>query len=58
MVAGVCRRLGRVQPFVPPLLHEPLDQAEQQMPALPAGLDRSKAGKVNYRQNFSPRFLL
>ena len=44
--SGVRCRLGRVQPFVPPLLHESLDQAEQPMPALPTGLDRPEAWKV------------
>ena len=60
MVAGVCRRLGRVQPFVPPLLHEPLDQAEQQMPALPARLDRPEVGKMMFFRSeaFCPPFKL
>jgi hypothetical protein len=35
-----------VQPQLPPLLHEPLDQAEQPVSALPAGLDRPEVGKI------------
>jgi len=45
-ISGVCRRVGWVQPQLPPLLHEPLDQAEQPVSALPAGLDRPEVGKI------------
>jgi len=46
-VSGLRCRVGRVQPQLPPLLHEPLDQAEQQVPALSTGVDRSKVGEVD-----------
>ena len=47
-ILGMCRRLGRVQPFVPSLLHEPLDQAEQPLPTLPTRLDRAEAWKITF----------
>ncbi len=50
-VSGLRRCLGRVQPQLSPLLHESLDQAEQQVPALPAGVDRPEVGKVKTDQN-------
>ena len=43
---GLRGGVGRLQPQLPPVLHEPLDQAEQPLPALPAGVDRAEAGQV------------
>ena len=44
---GLRGGVGRLQPQLPPVLHEPLDQAEQPLPPLPAGVDRPEAGQVN-----------
>ena len=45
----LCRRLGRMQPFVPSMLHESMDQTEQPMSPLSARVDGPKAGKVGSR---------
>ena len=39
-------RLGRVQPFLPQLLHEAVDHAEQPMPPVPAGVDCTSLWKL------------
>ena len=35
----VCGYLGRVQPLLPQLLHEPVGEAEQQVPFVSAGVE-------------------
>ena len=50
---GLCGGVGRLQPQLPPVLHEPLDQAEQPLPALPAGVDCAEARKMSRHQHIS-----
>lgn len=44
--AGLRRCLGRVQSFIPLLLHVTLGQAEQSMSTLPEGMVHPEDGKV------------
>ena len=50
---GLRGGVGRLQPQLPPVLHEPLDQAEQPLPALPAGVDCAEARKMSRHQHIS-----
>ena len=38
--------MGRVQPFLPQLLYDPLGETEQQMPPVSAGLGRTENRKM------------
>ena len=51
---GLRGRLGRVQPLVPLLLHVPLGQTEQSLPAVPARVVYPTNGKVILKTE-SPR---
>ena len=42
----LCGGLGRVQPQLSPVLHEPLDKAEQQVSTMPAGVDCAEVGEI------------
>jgi len=44
--AGLRRGVGRVQPLLPLLLHVPVGEAEQPVPALPAGVVHPAHGEV------------
>lgn len=45
--AGLRGGVGRVQPLLPLLLHVAVGQAEQPLPALPAGVVHPAHGEVN-----------
>lgn len=51
--AGLRGRLGRVQPFVPLLLHVALGEAEQSLSVVPAGVVHSTNGEIIRDLSFS-----
>lgn len=46
--SGLRGGVGRVQPFVPLLLHVALGEAEQPLPAVPAGVVHPTHGQVSH----------
>lgn len=55
---GLRGRLGRVQPLVSLLLHVALGQAEQSLPAVPAGVVYTTNGEVILTKGFASTIIL